>query len=104
MTTARRALVTSALGAGVSYSNLAVALPLLVLAERGSSFLAGALIGTNTVAFSLGALFVAGTATGGALTGAAIALARAAGVSSATSIRLSFLLGLTGALAALPSA
>src|SRR5438067_1071852 len=31
MTPARRALVTSALGAGIAYSNLAVALPLLVL-------------------------------------------------------------------------
>ena len=180
MTPARRALVASALGAGVSYSNLAVALPLLVLAERGSSFLAGALIGTNTVAFSLGALlalalrraeggitaglsavaagdlvlllapstellvvgalvhgagmglfwvgiqaslgrrsgargsqrafvgqyalYVTGTATGGALTGAAIALARTAGVSHTTSIQLSFLVGAAGALAALPAA
>src|SRR2546421_6459961 len=56
MTPARRALVASALGAGISYSNLAVALPLLVLAEHGSAFLAGALLGANTVAFSLGAL------------------------------------------------
>jgi MFS family permease len=56
MSPARRALVTSALGAGVSYSNLAVALPLLVLAERGSALLAGVLLGVNTVAFSLGAL------------------------------------------------
>jgi MFS family permease len=56
MAPARRALVISALGAGISYSNLAVALPLLVLAEHGSPFLAGALLGVNTVAFSLGAL------------------------------------------------
>ncbi len=56
MTPARRALVASALGAGISYSNLAVALPLLVLAERGGAFLAGTLLGANTVAFSLGAL------------------------------------------------
>jgi MFS family permease len=179
MPPASRALVASALGAGVSYSNLAVALPLLVLAERGSSFLAGGLIGTNTVAFSLGALlalglrrseggvaaglasvaagdlvlllahstellivgalvhgagmglfwvgiqgslgrrsgaqgsqrafvgqyalYVAGTAMGGAVTGVAIALARGAGVSHTTSIRLSFLVGATGALAALPA-
>ena len=179
MTPARRALVASALGAGISYSNLAVALPLLVLAERGSSFLAGTLIGTNTVSFSLGALvalalrrseggvatglavvaggdlllllspgttllfvgalvngigmglfwvgvqgslgrrsgargsqrafvgqyalYVAGTAAGGALTGTAIALARTAGLSHPTSIRLSFLIGATGALAALPT-
>src|SRR6266576_3709326 len=34
MTLTRRALVASALGAGISYSNLAVALPLLVLALR----------------------------------------------------------------------
>ena len=178
MTPARRALVASALGAGVSYSNLAVALPLLVLAERGSSFLAGGLIGTNTVAFSLGALlalalrrseggiaaglaavaagdlvlllapsttllvvgalvhgagmglfwvgiqaslgrrsgahgsqrafvgqyalYVTGTASGGALTGAAIAIARAGGATHAVSIRLSFLVGAASALAALP--
>ena len=180
MSPARRGLVASALGAGIAYSNLAVALPLLVLAENGSSFLAGALIGTNTVAFSLGALlalavqrseggvasglavvaigdvvlllssttsllavgalvhgigmglfwvgiqaslgrssgapgsqrafvgqyalYVAGTATGGALTGAAIAVGRSAGLSSVTSIRVSFLVGLVGAIAALPSA
>ena len=56
MSPARRALVASALGAGISYSNLAVALPLLVLAQRGSALLAGTLLGVNTVAFSLGAL------------------------------------------------
>ncbi len=56
MTPARRALVVSALGAGIAYTNLAVALPLLVLAEHGSAFLAGALLGANTIAFSLGAL------------------------------------------------
>jgi len=179
MTAARRAFAASALGAGISYSNLAVALPLLVLAEHGSSFLAGALIGTNTVAFSLGALlalalrraeggiagglaavgagdvvllfapstpqlvvgalvhgagmglfwvgiqaslgrrsgsrgsqrafvgqyalYVAGTASGGALTGAVIAAARAVGVSHTFSIRLSFLVGAVSALAAVPA-
>ena len=56
MTQTRRALVASALGAGISYANLAVALPLLVLAEHGSAFFAGSLLGVNTVAFSLGAL------------------------------------------------
>src|SRR5439155_21431146 len=56
MTPTRRALVASALGAGISYSNLAVALPLLVLAEHGSASLAGGLLGANTFAFSLGAL------------------------------------------------
>lgn len=56
VTPVRRALVASALGAGISYSNLAVALPLLVLAEHGSSFLVGALLGVETIAFSLGAL------------------------------------------------
>jgi MFS family permease len=56
VTPVRRALVASALGAGISYSNLAVALPLLVLAEHGSSFLVGALLGLETIAFSLGAL------------------------------------------------
>src|SRR5437764_3283334 len=56
MTLARRALVASALGAGIAYSNLAVALPLLVLAEHGSALLAGAMLAANTIAFSLGAL------------------------------------------------
>jgi MFS family permease len=180
MTTARRALVASAVGAGISYSNFAVALPLLVLAEGGSAFLAGALIGVETVAFSLGALaslalrrtqsgvavglaamtagdalfiaspghaalatgalvhgvgmglfwvgvqaalgrrsgasgserafvlqyvvYIAGSASGAALTGASIALLRTLGVSHSTSIRLSFAVGGTAALLALPSA
>ena len=56
----RRALVASALGAGISYSNLAVALPLLVLAEHGGSFLVGTLLAAETVAFSLGALLAIG--------------------------------------------
>src|SRR5947209_10429130 len=56
VTATRRALVASGLGAGISYSNLAVALPLLVLAEHGSSILVGALLAAETVAFSLGAL------------------------------------------------
>jgi MFS family permease len=60
LTPSRRALIASALGAGISYSNLAVALPLLVLAEHGSSFLVGALLAAETVAFSLGALLAIG--------------------------------------------
>jgi MFS family permease len=180
MTSTRRALVASALGAGISYSNLAVALPLLVLAEHGSALFAGALLAANTVAFSLGALlalglrrgesgivtglatiaagdllliaaptrgalvagalvhgagmglfwvgvqaslgrrsgetgsqrafvlqyvvYIAGSATGAALTGASIAVLRAFGVSHATSIRVSFVVGATAALLALPSA
>lgn len=56
MTPIRRALVVSALGAGISYANLAVALPLIVLAEGRTAFVAGVLIGLNTIAFSLGAL------------------------------------------------
>lgn len=56
MTPNRRALVVSALGAGISYANLAVALPLIVLAEGRTAFVAGVLIGLNTIAFSLGAL------------------------------------------------
>jgi MFS family permease len=60
VTTTRRALVVSALGAGISYANLAVALPLLVLAEHGSSFLVGTLLAAETLAFSLGALFALG--------------------------------------------
>jgi MFS family permease len=180
MTSTRRALVASALGAGISYSNLAVALPLLVLAEHGSALLAGALLAANTVAFSLGALlalalrrgesgvvaglaciaagdllliaapprgalvvgalvhgcgmglfwvgvqaslgrrsgetgsqrafvlqyvvYIAGSATGAALTGGAIAVLRALGVSHAMSIRVSFLVGATAALLAVPPA
>src|SRR5207253_92745 len=79
MTSTRRALVASALGAGISYSNLAVALPLLVLAEHGSASLAGALLGANTIAFSLG-------------------------VPHAASIRFSFGVGAIAALLALPAA
>ncbi|MDX6474141.1 MAG: hypothetical protein QOK22_2957 [Gaiellaceae bacterium] len=60
LTPGRRALVASALGAGISYSNLAVALPLLVLAEHGSSFLVGSLLAAETIAFSLGALLALG--------------------------------------------
>lgn len=180
MTSTRRALVASALGAGISYSNLAVALPLLVLAEHGSALLAGALLGANTIAFSLGALlalglrraeggvaaglaaiaagdllliaaptrgalvvgalvhgagmglfwvgvqaslgrrsgetgsqrafvlqyvvYIAGSATGGAVTGGCIAVLRAVGVAHATSIRLSFVVGATASLLALPPA
>jgi len=180
MTTTRRALVASALGAGIAYSNLAVALPLVVLAEHGSAFLAGGLLGANTVAFSLGALFalalrraesgvvaglgaiaagdllflassargelvagalvhgigmglfwvgvqaslgrrsgqtgsqrafvlqyvvyIAGSATGAALTGACIALLRWLGATHAMSIRLSFAIGVASSLLALPHA
>ena len=180
MTSTRRALVASALGAGISYSNLAVALPLLVLAEHGSALLAGALLAANTVAFSLGALlalalrrgesgvvaglaciaagdlllvattprgalavgalvhgcgmglfwvgvqaslgrrsgetgsqrafvlqyvvYIAGSATGAALTGGTIAVLRVLGVSHATSIRVSFVVGALAALLAVPSA
>lgn len=178
MASARSALTSSALGAGASYGNLAVALPLLALAAGGSPSLAGGLIATNTIAFSLGALlatrlvrpeaavavglaalaagglvlaasggdaglaagaivhgsgmglfwvgvqaalgrrsgesesprafvwqyafYVAGTATGGVLTGALAALLRTAGVSATSSLRLTFLLGATAALGALP--
>jgi MFS family permease len=180
MTSTRRALIASALGAGISYSNLAVALPLLVLAEHGSALLAGALLAANTVAFSFGALlalalrrgesgvvaglaciaagdllliaapprgalvvgalvhgcgmglfwvgvqaslgrrsgetgsqrafvlqyvvYIAGSATGAALTGGTIAVLRVLGVSHATSIRVSFVVGATAALLAVPSA
>ena len=179
LTPSRRALVASALGAGISYSNLAVALPLLVLSEHGSSFLVGALLAAETVAFSLGALlalglrrsesgvatglaaiaagdllliaapvrealfagalvhgigmglfwvgvqaslgrrsgaegsqrvfvlqyvvYVSGSAVGGALTGAAIAVLRSLGVGHVTSIRASFGIGIASALLALPS-
>lgn len=171
-------LAVSALGAGVSYANLAVALPLVVLAGGGSPTLAGGLLAANTIAFSLGALvaprfrraetvlaaglataaagdlllassggraslaggaiahgmgmglfwvgvqsalgrragapgsqqafagqyavYVVGTAAGGALTGAAVAVVRTLGTGHETSIRVSFLVGAAGALAALP--
>ena len=180
MTPTRRALVASALGAGISYSNLAVALPLLVLAEHGSASLDGGLLGADTIAFSLGALlafalrrgeegvvaglaaitagdllfltthargalvagalvhgagmglfwvgvqaslgrrsgqsgsqrafvlqyvvYIAGSATGAALTGGFIALLRTFGVSHAASIRLSFAVGATAAVLAVPTA
>jgi MFS family permease len=174
----RRALLASALGAGIAYSNLAVALPLLVLAEHGSALLAGSLLGANTIAFSIGAalalglgraesgvaarlaaiaagdllllatptrdllvvgalvhgtgmglfwvgvqaslgrrsgatgsqrafvgqyaLYVTGSAAGGALTGALVAVLRVLGVGHATSLHLSFALGATSSLLALP--
>src|SRR5438874_3156404 len=180
MTPTRRALVASALGAGISYSNLAVALPLLVLAEHGSASLAGGLLGANTIAFSLGALlafalrrgeegvvsglvaitagdlllltthargalvagalvhgagmglfwvgvqaslgrrsgqtgsqrafvlqyvvYIAGSASGAALTGGCIALLRTFGLSHAASIRLSFAVGASAAVLAVPTA
>jgi MFS family permease len=174
----RRALLASALGAGIAYSNLAVALPLLVLAEHGSALLAGSLLGANTIAFSIGAalalglgrsetgvaaglaaigagdllllaspsrsllvvgalvhgtgmglfwvgvqaslgrrsgatgsqrafvgqyaLYVSGSAAGGALTGGLVAVLRALGVGHATSLHLSFALGAASSLLALP--
>jgi MFS family permease len=174
----RRGLLASALGAGVSLSNFAVALPLLVLARGDSPRQAGALIGLETIAFSFGALlplrfrrsaapiaialglvaigdlvlavpsgqlllalgalihgsgmglfwvgvqaslgrrsgasgserafvaqytlYVAGTASGGALTGAAIAALRAFGVDHVASIRLTFLIGAAAVVGALP--
>ena len=180
MTPTRRALVASALGAGISYSNLAVALPLLVLAEHGSASLAGGLLGADTIAFSLGALlafalrrgeegvvaglaaitagdllfltthargalvagalvhgagmglfwvgvqaslgrrsgqtgsqrafvlqyvvYIAGSASGAALTGGCIALLRTFGLSHAASIRLSFAVGASAAVLAVPTA
>jgi MFS family permease len=180
LTPSRRALVASALGTGISYSNLAVALPLLVLAEHGSALLVGTLLAAETVAFSLGALlalglrrsesgvaaglasiaagdllliaapvrealfagaivhgigmglfwvgvqaslgrrsgaagsqrvfvmqyvvYVGGSAAGGALTGAGIAMLRRLGVGHVASIRASFAIGVASALLALPSA
>jgi len=178
MTPIRRALVVSALGAGISYANLAVALPLIVLAEGRTAFVAGVLIGVNTIAFAVGALlalplrraesgvalglatiaagdlvlvvssangwlaagalvhgtgmglfwvgvqaalgrrsgnagserafvgqyavYILGTATGGALTGGAIAVLRVLGVGNATSIRLTFAIGAATTLGAIP--
>ncbi len=52
----RRAHAVSALGAGAGFASLAVALPLVVLAGRGSASLAGGLLAANTVAFALGAV------------------------------------------------
>ncbi len=56
MTDDRRAYAVSALGAGAGFASLAVALPLVVLADRGSASLAGGLLAANTVAFALGAV------------------------------------------------
>ena len=50
------AVARSALATGVSYGNLAVALPLLVLANDGSPSLAALLLAAHTIAFSVGAL------------------------------------------------
>lgn len=178
MTPIRRALVVSALGAGISYANLAVALPLIVLAEGRTAFVAGVLIGLNTIAFAFGALlalplrraesgvalglatiaagdlvllvssangwlaagalvhgtgmglfwvgvqaalgrrsgnagsqrafvgqyavYIFGTAAGGALTGAGIAVLRVLGAGNATSIRLTFAIGVATTLGAIP--
>jgi MFS family permease len=52
----RQAIGFSSLGAGISYSNLAIGLPLLALAEGKTALLAGSLIALNTIAISVGAL------------------------------------------------
>src|SRR5581483_6297380 len=170
----RRAHAVSALGAGAGFASLAVALPLVVLADRGSASLAGGLLAANTVAFALGAvlapafrvperslpaavaaggllcaaadgragplalgallhgvgmgsfwvgvqaslgrragrpgsqravvaqyaLYVAGTAGGGALTGAVIAAARAGGAGAVGSAQAGFLVGAAAAAVA----
>ena len=178
MTDGRRALAISTLGAGVAYANLAVALPLVVLADGGSASAAGALIAANTLAFSAGALlapvfsvpercmpaglaaiavgaalcaaagggpaplaagavvhgvgmglfwvgvqaslgrragnpgsqstfvgqyalYVAGTAAGGATTGAIVAIVHAVGAGDVASVRVSFLVGAVAAAATL---
>ncbi len=46
----------ASLGAGVSYANLAIGLPLLALASGKSAFLAGSLLAVDTVAIAIGAL------------------------------------------------
>lgn len=51
-----RAISVASFGAGISYSNLAIGLPLLVLAQAQTAFLAGSLIALNTIAIALGAL------------------------------------------------
>ncbi len=60
MTAGRRAIVATALAAGVSFANLAVALPLVVLAGGGPPSLAGAVLAANIGAYSLGALLALG--------------------------------------------
>ncbi len=178
MSSGRRAIGIATLGAGVGFANLAVALPLVVLAAGGSPSLAGALLAANTLSFSAGALvapafaapeqsvpaglaavaggaatcalgggttsalavgavlhgvgmglfwvgvqaalgrrsgdpgsrrafvgqyalYVAGTATGGATTGAAIALAHSLGAGDVVGARASFAVGAGAAAAAL---
>lgn len=51
-----RAISLASLGAGISYSNLAIGLPLLVLAQGRTALLAGTLIALNTIAIALGAV------------------------------------------------
>ena len=50
----------SALATGISYGNLAVALPLVVLASDGSPSVAALLLAAHTIAFSVGALCARG--------------------------------------------
>lgn len=56
LTPLRRAIGFSSLGAGVSYANLAIALPLVALADGGTALLAGTLLALHTIAISAGAL------------------------------------------------
>ena len=51
-----RAIGLASLGAGLSYANLAIALPLLALAEGRTAFFAGALLALDTVSIAIGAL------------------------------------------------
>ena len=51
-----RAISLASFAAGIAYSNLAIGLPLLLLAQGRTAFIAGSLIALNTIAISLGAL------------------------------------------------
>lgn len=51
-----RNIVVASLGAGVSYANVAIGLPLLALAAGKTTFLAGSLVALDTVAIAIGAV------------------------------------------------
>jgi hypothetical protein len=54
LTPFRRAVAASSFAAGFAYANLAIALPLLALAEHRSPSFAAGLLGANTLAFAAG--------------------------------------------------
>ncbi len=56
----RRAINTASFGTGLSFTNMAIGLPLLVLARGHTTLLAGSLLAVNTLSIALGALLALG--------------------------------------------